>query len=210
MSGWGPADDDAPPGSASYVEADNGLRQFERLAELVADTLAGSALTYSAELICELNLLAVRGLVESAGSFRDGPVTIGPAAKHVPPDYQCVPRLVEELVAILNDPSSIWPAMAADDALELAAYALWRVNWIHPFADGNGRTARAIAHLVLAHRTGVELHWVGEAVDRKGAYYNGLVAADLGWSKHGTRALQNLTQFIRGCIERTERRGLGR
>jgi fido (protein-threonine AMPylation protein) len=24
--------------------------------------------------------------------------------------------------------------------VERAAYALWRLNWIHPFAGGNGRT----------------------------------------------------------------------
>jgi Fic family protein len=33
----------------------------------------------------------------------------------------------------------------AASALERAAYALWRFNWIHPFAGGNGRTSRALA-----------------------------------------------------------------
>jgi len=30
-----------------------------------------------------------------------------------------------------------------------AAYALWRLNWIHPFCQGNGRTSRALAYFVL-------------------------------------------------------------
>ena len=34
-------------------------------------------------------------------------------------------------------------------AMSAAAYALWRFNWIHPFAGGNGRTARALAYLIL-------------------------------------------------------------
>lgn len=35
------------------------------------------------------------------------------------------------------------------NAVERAAYALWRFNWIHPFAGGNGRTARSIAYLII-------------------------------------------------------------
>jgi Fic family protein len=35
-------------------------------------------------------------------------------------------------------------------ALHLAAYVLWRINWIHPFADGNGRTARAVSYILLS------------------------------------------------------------
>lgn len=26
---------------------------------------------------------------------------------------------------------------------------MWRLNWVHPFDDGNGRTSRAVAYLVL-------------------------------------------------------------
>jgi Fic family protein len=39
-----------------------------------------------------------------------------------------------------------------DSILEIdrAAYALWRLNWIHPFLGGNGRTARALSYLVLS------------------------------------------------------------
>ncbi len=33
--------------------------------------------------------------------------------------------------------------------VHLAAYAMWRLNWIHPFFGGNGRTARAFSYLVL-------------------------------------------------------------
>ena len=29
-----------------------------------------------------------------------------------------------------------------------AAYTLWRLNWIHPFDDGNERTARVLALII--------------------------------------------------------------
>ncbi len=37
-----------------------------------------------------------------------------------------------------------------ESALHLSAYVLWKLNWIHPFSDGNGRTARAVAYVVLS------------------------------------------------------------
>jgi Fic family protein len=40
-------------------------------------------------------------------------------------------------------------------ALERAAYALWRLNWTHPFRGGNGRTSRCIAYLILCMDLGL-------------------------------------------------------
>ena len=38
--------------------------------------------------------------------------------------------------------------------VELSAYVMWRVNWIHPFGGANGRTSRAASYLVLLARHG--------------------------------------------------------
>ncbi|SUS04190.1 conserved hypothetical protein [uncultured Defluviicoccus sp.] len=35
------------------------------------------------------------------------------------------------------------------NALLLASFVLWKLNAIHPFVNGNGRTARAICYYVL-------------------------------------------------------------
>ncbi len=37
---------------------------------------------------------------------------------------------------------------------QLAAYALWRLNWIHPFVEGNGRTARAACYYLICLKHG--------------------------------------------------------
>ena len=42
------------------------------------------------------------------------------------------------------------------DPLFVAAYVLWRICWIHPFDDGNGRTARAASYFVLCQRLWLE------------------------------------------------------
>src|SRR3546814_2785867 len=40
---------------------------------------------------------------------------------------------------------------------ELAAFGLWRLNWIHPFIEVNGRTARAACYFLLCVRSGLLL-----------------------------------------------------
>ena len=36
--------------------------------------------------------------------------------------------------------------------LESAAYALWAVNHIHPFAQGNGRASRALTYFIMCKK----------------------------------------------------------
>ena len=40
------------------------------------------------------------------------------------------------------------------EATELAAFALWKINNIHPFVNGNGRTARSICYFILSVKSG--------------------------------------------------------
>ncbi len=40
------------------------------------------------------------------------------------------------------------------DPVALAALVLWRLNHIHPFINGNGRTARAACYFVLCVKAG--------------------------------------------------------
>jgi len=64
-----------------------------------------------------------------------------------PPEAKHVPRLVNDLVKWLNSGASrdLHPVLAAG----IAHYELVR---IHPFIDGNGRAARALATLILYQR----------------------------------------------------------
>ena len=66
------------------------------------------------------------------------------SAAFVPPPPEYVPDLLEDLCDFCNDDSL--PALA------LAAFAHAQFETIHPFVDGNGRTGRALIHLVLRRR----------------------------------------------------------
>src|ERR1039458_10228474 len=67
----------------------------------------------------------------------------------------------------------------------LAAYALWRLNFIHPFIEGNGRTARAACYYLICMKAGKLLggrKTVPERIrENRDPYYAGLHAADHGW-----------------------------
>jgi Fic family protein len=108
--------------------------------------------------------------------FRPAGVDIG-GSKHKPVDAHLVPSRIEEMCDYVIDNWSKPP-------IHLTAYVLWRLNWIHPFTDGNGRTARAVAYMVLCIRLGYRLpgtQTIPEliALD-KDPYYAALEAADGG------------------------------
>ena len=63
------------------------------------------------------------------------------AAEYIPPDYQEVPTLLEELVRYINTTD--------DHPLLVAAVVHYQLVTIHPFEDGNGRTARLLSGYVL-------------------------------------------------------------
>ena len=91
------------------------------------------------------------------GQFRNAILEVeleGGGATHEPPEPALIEGYVREALdlinrrlAAINDES--FSESKASEAIEVAAYALWRFNWIHPFAGGNGRTARALTYLVF-------------------------------------------------------------
>ena len=66
----------------------------------------------------------------------------------MPPPYFQVPGLMENFTNLINR------SWETSDPVELAAYILWRLNFIHPFINGNGRTARAAAYFALCVKLG--------------------------------------------------------
>ena len=81
-----------------------------------------------------------------AGKFRDSPVVIGNLKtgklNFVPPSPIKVPYLIRELLDWTNIQNDLNPII-------LAGIIHYEFVRIHPFVDGNGRTARALSTLIL-------------------------------------------------------------
>lgn len=71
-----------------------------------------------------------------AGRYRDIQVYVG---RYTPPGPQQVHELMAELLAWWNGPSREWSPVISSAILH------YQFEAIHPFADGNGRTGRALA-----------------------------------------------------------------
>ena len=93
--------------------------------------------------ILHLHYLVMSGIAdEYAGIIRTGRVRIT-GAKFIPPNPLKVPDLLEELIEWVNDnPLNL-------NIVERISVFHHRFVWIHPFFDGNGRTARLVMNLLL-------------------------------------------------------------
>ncbi len=87
---------------------------------------------------------------------------------------------------------------------QLAAYGIWRLNWIHPFIEGNGRTARATCYYLLCVRSGGLLPGrkiVPERIrDDRQPYYAALRAADHAWSQ-GNLDISEMEGYLARLLE---------
>ena len=122
------------------LEVANGARQYDFIRSLVLASLAVDRPFLSTHIIKALNFQAITCLHTNAGEYRPCPVTVG---DYVPPPHYRLDALMEDFVNFVN---RTWET---SDPVLLAAFVLWRLNYIHPFINGNGRTARAACYFVL-------------------------------------------------------------
>ena len=94
----------------------------------------------SLQLLCAFHRAAMEETDVSSEIRQEESVAIG---THTPPVGPEVERLTE---AFCKSTDEAWRTWATHDA---AAFALWWINHVHPFLDGNGRTARCVAYLIL-------------------------------------------------------------
>ncbi|MDR1272585.1 MAG: Fic family protein, partial [Clostridiales Family XIII bacterium] len=102
--------------------------------------------SFSEEMILTLHRLFYSGLdAENAGKYRTRQVFIT-GTKYLPPEASEITALMREFVSELNDKSKkLHPVI-------LATFAHRRFVDIHPFTDGNGRTARLLMNLILVNK----------------------------------------------------------
>jgi hypothetical protein len=123
---------------------------------------------------------------EDYGIRRDGELRLLPLVKgtwkrypnhsidrqHVYAPVDRIPAEIERFVEQLGSPAFVTAHPVAQ-----ASYALYALNCIHPFADGNGRVARALAAICLERSTGRPLPI---EFPPKSHYLDALAAADDG------------------------------
>jgi Fic family protein len=157
------------------LEARNGLLLFDVTQRLHRKQFG--ALNITPKIVKKLHRVTVRGIYTCAGHFREHSVTIK-GSLHRPPDHKFVPELVQNMCEFANA-NAVW------DATQTAAFFMWKLNWIHPFGGGNGRTSRALGYLALATKLGFwlpgELTIPEQIVNDRDRYQKALEDADAAW-----------------------------
>jgi fido (protein-threonine AMPylation protein) len=138
------------PQAKAAAEARNGFRQYDAAIGTIQSALERGSFKLRPSLILGLQREALAGISSYAGNYRPGGVAIE-GSRHEPVGAHLVPELIEDMCDYVNDH---WDASTP---LHLAAYLMWRLNWIHPFADGNGRTSRMVSYVALSIRAGAVL-----------------------------------------------------
>ena len=134
-------------GDAMTVEV---LSNIDAMSAAIGEVGPGDPISVATLLTFHQRLLGNTRQAQLAGRLREKQNWIGGsdynpcAAAFIPPPPGLVPELMEDLCAFCT--SETLPAVAQ------AAIAHAQFETIHPFADGNGRTGRALIQLVLRRR----------------------------------------------------------
>jgi len=179
-------------------EAENGVRQYLAAREIIGAAIADPDHKFQLKqsVLLTLHQKALDGIHPLAGTYRNSAVYIE-KSDHFPPHQSEVPDHVADMCAYVNDN---WDSRSA---IQLAAYILWRMNWIHPFADGNGRTARMVSYLILSIKIKALLPGTPTIPDQiaadKTPYYDALEIADGAW-KRGQLHLSEMELMLEGML----------
>lgn len=122
------------------LAVENLARQYGFLRSIVVASQGLGQPMLSIEVIKAFNYHAISCLHVGAGEFRSCQVGVG---EYTPPMPYQVPALMQMFT---NQVNRRWTEA---DPLTMTAFVLWKLNHIHPFVNGNGRTARVAAYFVL-------------------------------------------------------------
>lgn len=178
------------------IQEQNLLRQYDLLANCVEIGLVKGVEAFDKYTLWSLNAAAVSNIAQFGGRFREHPIYV---SDHIPPHFEDVPNLVDQFLSIVHEN---WDIL--DHPTLLPAYALWRLNWIHPFIEGNGRTARAACYYLICLRNGTLLpgrKTVPERIrDDRPRYYAALQEADRHWAD-GQFNVDALAEYLADLLE---------
>jgi Fic family protein len=185
------------PDLYAKIQERNLLRQYDLLTNCIEIGLKNGIDSFDKYTLWALNYAAVSNIAQFGGRYREEPIYVG---NHTPPHFKDVPNLMDRFFSVIHENWDIVGHPAS-----LAAYALWRLNWIHPFVEGNGRTARAACYYLLCLKQGQLLPGVKIVPERirenRRPYYAALKSADVAWEQ-GRLDVSELTVYLGALLGR--------
>ena len=185
------------------VQEQNLLRQYDLLLNCIEIGLEKGIESFDKYTLWSLNAAAVANIAQFGGRYREEPIYVG---NHLPPHFKDVSNEMDRFISVIHEN---WDVLGHPTLLP--AYALWRLNWIHPFVEGNGRTARAACYYLICLRQGRLLPGkkiVPERIrENRERYYSALEEADRHWNEgnFNVNALaEYLSELLKGQLTETD------
>ncbi|MBU6444496.1 MAG: Fic family protein [Alphaproteobacteria bacterium] len=144
------------------------------------------------------------------GAFRSRPEEDVAVGRHIPPSSACVPAFMEHFAQAYR-----FDRLGAGSRIMAIPAAHHRLNYIHPFPDGNGRVSRLMSH-AMALKAGIGAHglWsisrgMARGLESRGDYKRMMDHADTprqgdldGRGNLSRRALAEFTEwFLKICVD---------
>jgi Fic family protein len=184
------------PALFAKIQEQNLLRQYDLLSNCIEIGLSKKIESFDKYTLWALNHTAVANIAQFGGRYREEPIYVG---NHIPPHFKDVPHEMDRFFSVVHEN---WTIMTHPTLLP--AYALWRLNWIHPFVEGNGRTARAACYYLICMRHGQLLPGkkiVPERIrENRNPYYGALQSADIAWEA-GHFDVSALTDYLADLLK---------
>jgi Fic family protein len=182
------------PDLFTRLQEKNLARQYDLLTNFVEIGLTHGPTALDKYALWALNHAAVAGISQFGGRFREEPIFVG---NHIPPHFKEVPHLMDQFISFIHEN---WYGLSST---QLAAYGLWRLLWIHPFIEGNGRTARSTCYFLMCVKEGRVLPGTKIVPERirenRQPYYHALRTADVGWEA-GQYDLNEMEGYLAGLL----------
>ena len=184
------------PSLYTKIEEHNLLRQYDLLSNCIEIGLEKGIEAFDKYTLWALNYAAVSNIAQMGGRYREDPISVG---NHRTPHFKDVPNHMDRFFSIIHENWTIH-----DHPTLLPAYALWRLNWIHPFVEGNGRTARAACYYLICMKQGRLLpgkKTIPERIrENRDPYIAALRAADAAWDE-GRYDVSQLAVYLEGLLQ---------
>lgn len=132
-----------------FLKPEQEIRNYFLALNLLEEKLKRKEV-FSKEMILEVQAIVEKGASKEKIGLR-GPMppgmlfavydSVSGTPDYIPPEYSDIPELLDELVEYVNTTD--------DHPLIIAAIVHYQLVTIHPFEDGNGRTARLMSGYIL-------------------------------------------------------------
>ena len=171
-----------------HFEAVNPLNAIKYIRTVVKDQAA-----FNKKVLMRIHALILQGIDPSnAGIYRRSNVRISGSA-HVCPAYEKVPDKMDEYFSWYESNKDLL------HPVQLAAEMHEKLVSIHPFVDGNGRTARLTMNLILL-RNGYPITIIASDRKKRTRYYHSLEASHTSPENNNSEFKLLIAEYVKTWI----------